>query len=164
MNFRKFLSNIENLQHFGKVVLNIFWSEVSNSGSFVQIWHKCFIWNFSIKFRTFWVCYGWLAFLLYYWLKHIFFKKTIHFYWKNAKLSPRNFLYCICFDTLLQRACYREESAKLHGLHGNVGYVGAWIVWVKFLHGLSGLRGSKYFFTWVIIFTWVKYIFVLVLP
>ena len=88
------------------------------------------------------MCYGWLAFLLYYWLKDIFFKKTIHFYWKNAKLSPRNFLYCVCFDTLLQRACHRQESAKLWGLHGNVGYVGTW---VKFLRGLSGLRGSKYF-------------------
>ena len=137
MNFRKFLSNIENLQHFGKVVLSIFWSEVSNSGSFVQIWHKCFIWNFSIKFRTFWVCYGWLAFLLYYWLKHIFFKKTTHSYWKNAKLSPRNFLYCVCFDTLLQRACYREESAKSHGLHNNVG------AWVR------GLRGSNFYVGWV---------------
>ena len=98
-----------------------------------------------MKFGTFSACYGWLAFLLYYWLMHIFFKKTTHSYGKNAKLSPRNFLYCVCFDTLLQRACYRQESAKLRGLHGNVGYVGAWIAWVKFLRGLNGLRGSKYF-------------------
>ena len=76
---------------------------------------------------------------------HIFFEKTNHSYGKNAKLSPLNFLYCVCFDTLLQRACYREESTKLHGLLSNVGYVAAWIAWVKFLRGLSGLRGSKYF-------------------
>ena len=74
---------------------------------------------------------------------HIFFKKTTHSYGKNAKLSPRNFLYCVCFDTLLQRACYRDESAKSRGLHGNVGYVGEWNAWVEFLHGLSGLCGSK---------------------
>ena len=74
---------------------------------------------------------------------HIFFKKTTHSYGKNAKLSPRNFLYCMWFDTLLKRACYREESAKSRGLHNNVGYVGAW---VKFLRGLSGLSGSKYFY------------------
>ena len=72
---------------------------------------------------------------------HIFFKKTTHSYGKNAKLSPRNFLYCVCFDTLLQRACYRDELAKSRGLHGNVGYVGVSIAWV-------------------IIFSWVKYIFV----
>ena len=76
---------------------------------------------------------------------HIFFEKTNHSYGKNAKLSPGNFLYCVWFDTLLQRACYREESTKSHGLRGNVGYVAAWIAWVKFLRGLSGLRGSKYF-------------------
>ena len=74
---------------------------------------------------------------------HIFFKKTTHSYGKNAKLSPRNFLYCVWFDTLLERACYREESAKSRGLHNNVGYVGAW---VNFLRGLSGLRGSKYIY------------------
>ena len=74
---------------------------------------------------------------------HIFFKKTTHSYGKNAKLSPQNFLYCVWFDTLLERACYREESAKSRGLHNNVGYVGAW---VKFLRGLSGLSGSKYFY------------------
>ena len=75
---------------------------------------------------------------------HIFVKKTTHSYGKNAKLSPRYFLYCVCFDTLLQRPCYRDdESAKSRGLHGNVGYVGAWIAWGKFLHGLSGLCGSK---------------------
>ena len=73
---------------------------------------------------------------------HIFFKKTTHSYGKNAKLSPRNFLYCVCFDTLLQRACYRDETAKSRGLRGNVGVS---ISWVKFLRGLSGLRGSKYF-------------------
>ena len=139
MNFRKFLPNIENLQHFGKVVLSIFWSEVSNSGSFVQIWHKCFTLNFSIKFRTSSVCYGWLAFLLYYWLKHIFFKKTTHSYWRNAKLSPRNFLYCVCFDTLLQRACYRQESAKLRGLHGNVGYVAQNIFYLGQIYFYVGL-------------------------
>ena len=76
---------------------------------------------------------------------HIFFKKTTHPYGKDAKLSPGNFLYCVCFDTLLQRACYREESAKSRGLRGSVGYLGAWIAWVKFSNGLSGLRGSKYF-------------------
>ena len=47
------------------------------------------------------------------------------------------------FDTLLKRACYREESAKSRELHNNVGYVGAW---VNFLRGLSGLRGSKYIY------------------
>ena len=57
------------------------------------------------------------------------------------------------FDTLLGRACYREESAKSCGLHNNVGYVGAW---VKFLHGsnifLRGpLSGSK-IFAWVFFF------------
>ena len=46
---------------------------------------------------------------------------------KKAKLSPLNFLYGACFDALLQKACYREESAKLRRLHGNVGYVRAWI-------------------------------------
>ena len=76
---------------------------------------------------------------------HIFFKKTTHSYGKDAKLSPRNFLYCVCFDTLLQRACYRDETGKSRGLRGNVGYVGVSISWVKFLRGLSGLRGSKYF-------------------
>ena len=74
---------------------------------------------------------------------HIFFKKTTHSYGKNAKLSPRNFLYCVCFDTLLKRACYREESAKSCELRNNVGYVGAW---VKFSCRLSGLHGSKYFY------------------
>ena len=122
----------------------LFWaySEVRSqkSGSFVQIWHKCFVWNFSIKFRTFSVCYGWLAFLIYYWLMNIFFKKTAHSYGKNAKSSPRNFLYCVCFDTLLQRACYREESAKSRGLHGNVV---TWATWVR------PLCGSNFYVGWV---------------
>ena len=76
---------------------------------------------------------------------HIFFEKTTHSYGENAKLSPRNFLYCVCFATLLQRACYREESAKSRGLRDNVGYVAAWISWVDFLRELSGLRWSKCF-------------------
>ena len=33
-----------------------------------------------------------------------------------------------------------------------------WVAWVKFLSGLCGLRGSKNFFTWVIIFTWVAWV------
>ena len=74
---------------------------------------------------------------------HIFFKKTTHSYGKNAKLYPQNFLYCVWFDTLLERACYRGESAKSRELRNNVGYVGAW---VKFSCRLSGLHGSKYFY------------------
>ena len=52
---------------------------------------------------------------------------------KKEKLSPRSFLYCVCFDTLLQRAGYREESVKSHGLRNNVG------AWVR------GLRGSNFY-------------------
>ena len=62
LNFRKFLSNIKNQQHFGKAM---FWAyskvRSQKSGSFVQIWRRCFIWRFFIKFRTFSACYGWLA-------------------------------------------------------------------------------------------------------
>ena len=122
----------------------LFWvySEVRSqkTGPFVQIWHRCFILNFSIKFRTFSAWYGWLALLLYYWLMHTFFKNTTHSYGKNGKLSPRNFLHCVCFDTLFQRACYREESAKSRGFRGNLGYVGAWV---------HGLRGSNFYAGWL---------------
>ena len=51
-----------------------------------------------------------------------------------------------------------KESAKSLGLPDNVGYVGAWVTWFQLLRGLRGLRWSKYFFTWVIIFTWVAWV------
>ena len=50
------------------------------------------------------------------------------------------------------------DSAKSLGLRGKMGYVGAWVVWVEFLHGSRGLRGLKYFFTWIIIFTWFAWV------
>ena len=64
---------------------------------------------------------------------HIFFKKTTHSYGKNAKLSLRNFLYYVCFDTLLQRACYRDESAKSRGLRGCVDCMGQTFTWVEWV-------------------------------
>ena len=50
------------------------------------------------------------------------------------------------------------ETAKSRVLSDKVDYVGVWVAWVTFLSGLRGLRGLNFFFAWIIIFTWFKWV------